>query len=192
MAPPFTYRTVVGTYTAPDGTAVAGSLRFVPSTAIYDLDGNVVVPALPITVVLDAYGDFSVDLLVTDDPLTSPSGWVWRVTELFSPQREWEFQLSTSASSPTAIADLTPVTTVDVTYAYASLATVLALDGRVDAAEATVSAAAAAAASAAADAADSAADAASAAADAADSAADAASAAAIADDLQTYLMMGAM
>ena len=177
MAPPFTYRTVVGTYTAPDGTAVVGDLRFVPSETVTDAAGNVVVPATPITVTLDAYGQFDVDLLVTDDADVNPTGWTWRVTELFSPQREWEFQLPSSAPSPPStvqIADLAPVTATDVTYAYATLATVAALDARVTSAEATVAAAQAAAAA------------------SAVSAANSAASALLADNYTNRLIMGSM
>lgn len=189
MPPPFPYRTVVGTYTSPDGAAVAGDLRFIPSTAVYDAAGNVVVPALPITVALDAYGQFDVDLLVTDDPDVNPSGWTWRLTELFSPQREWEFQIPSTAPSTVNIADLTPVVTTDVTWAYATLATVQSLNARVTDAEATVADAESAAAS-------SASAAAGSAGDSADSASDAAAtlvlATAVYSDLTIQTLMGAL
>jgi hypothetical protein len=182
VAPPITYRTVVGTYEAPDGTPVVGDLRFIPSATVYDAAGNVVVPPLPIKVTLDGSGEFSVDLMVTDDPTTQPTGWVWIVTELFGAQREWRIQLPTAAVSPVPMASLLPVEVVDQSYAYASAADVLALDGRVTAAEATVAAAQSAAA----------ASAASASASSAAAVSSAASAAALAADIQILVAMGAL
>jgi hypothetical protein len=63
--PPLDYKTVTGQYVAPDGSVVAGTLRFIPSETVYDVAGNVIVPASPILVTLDGTGAFSVDLAVT-------------------------------------------------------------------------------------------------------------------------------
>ena len=181
MAPPYTYKTVTGTYKDPDGTNVAGSVRFIPSTTVTDTAGNVVVPPTPQTVVLSS-GAFSLDLLCTDDSNTNPTGWVWQVKELFSGGREWEFALSTAHPSTVDLSDLTPATTVDETYTYATLATVAALDARVTAAEGTVADAEAAAAASAVSASDSA--------DAA--AASASLATTLYNDLRVAVLMGAV
>jgi len=149
VTPPFAYKTVVGTYKAPDGTNVAGSVRFVPSATVYDSSGNVIVPPTPITAVL-ASGALSVSLLVTDDPTTNPTGWVWQVTELFAGGREWEFQLPSASAATVNLADLAPASTVDATWQYVLLAAneawkavveadVTTLTGRVDVVEAAVS-----------------------------------------------------
>lgn len=137
MAPPFTYKDVRGTYLSPDGTAVSGQVRFIPSTTVYDTSGDVVVPPVPVTETLDGSGQFAVDLLVTDDPYTTPTGWVWRVTELFSGGREYEFELPSSSPSVVQITDLTPTTTVQTVYSYATTSEVQALEDRMNSLEAT-------------------------------------------------------
>jgi len=130
--PPFTYKSVVGAYQAPDGDPVAGQVRFQPSTTVLDQAGNVVVPPTPLLVTLDGSGEFSIDLLVTDDPLTSPTGWTWDVKELFAGGRSWSFQLPSAMVPPVQIAILAPATeTPSETYQYATVAQLSALDGRV-------------------------------------------------------------
>lgn len=140
MAPPFAYKTVVGTYKSPDGTNVAGSVRFVPSATVYDSSGNIIVPPTPITATL-ASGALSVLLLVTDDPTTNPTGWTWQVTELFAGGREWEFQLPTASASTVNLADLAPASTVDATWQYVLLAANEAWKAGVEAWQADVEAA---------------------------------------------------
>lgn len=136
--PPIAYKTVTGRYDGPDGTDLAGlSLRFIPSDTVTDASGNVVVPALPITVITDFTGAFSVDLMVTDDPSTNPTGWAWRLSELFPGGREIDFFVPAASPASVDFADLTPATDLDVRYAYTSTATTAALDARVTSLEAT-------------------------------------------------------
>jgi hypothetical protein len=127
--PPITYKTVTGTYMSPDGAAVAGSVRFVPSAAVLDSTGHVVVAATPITAVLAA-GVLSVELACTDVVGTSPTGWVWQVSELFAGGRETTFQLPSAGGVLVYLADLLPPDSVDESYAYASQAAVAAVDAR--------------------------------------------------------------
>ena len=136
MSPPITYKTVVGTYTAPDGTPVAAPLRFIPSKTVYDAAGSVVIPPLPILVSADAFGYFEVELGCTDVAGTTPVGWVWQMTELFPGGREIEFQLPSAGGSTVPLSSLLPVDAVDVTYAYASQASISSLQARVTAIEA--------------------------------------------------------
>lgn len=138
MTPPIPYKTVSGNYVGPDGVPVAGvSLRFIPSATVVDAAGNVVVPALPITVATDGAGHFTVDLAVTDDPDTAPVGWTWRLSELFPGGREVDFLVPSALPPAVDFADLTPATDVDVRYAYATTASVAAVDARVTSLEAT-------------------------------------------------------
>lgn len=134
--PPITYRAVQGTYESPDGSPVAGTLRFVPSATVYDSTGNVVVPPTPLLAVLDGSGAFSINLPCTDATGTSPTGWVWQLSELFAGGREVAFQLPESAPPATDITDLIPVEAVPAVFAYASQGSVAALDARVTALEA--------------------------------------------------------
>lgn len=135
--PPIAYKTVTGTYVGPDGTPVAGvSLRFIPSTTVTDSVGNVVVPPLPIFATTDGAGAFSVNLEVTDAPTSSPTGWFWRLSELFPPNREVEFQVPSSAASTVPLALLTSATFSEPQYSYMTTAQGAALDARMVAAEA--------------------------------------------------------
>ena len=130
--PPIAYKTVTGRYDGPDGTDLAGlSLRFQPSATVVDASGNVVVPALPITVVTDSSGSFSVNLMVTDAAGTSPTGWTWRLSELFTGGREIDFLVPSSSPASVSFASLSPATGEDVRYAYATTAGLAALDARV-------------------------------------------------------------
>jgi hypothetical protein len=132
VTPPIPYKTVSGRYVGPDGTPIVGGpLRFIPSITVVDAGGNVVVPPLPITVLTDGTGAFTVDLAVTDDPDTQPIGWSWRLSELFSPQREVDFFVPSALPGAVDFADLTPATDVDERFAYATTATVAGIEGRV-------------------------------------------------------------
>jgi hypothetical protein len=138
VTPPIPYKTVSGAYVGPDGAPVAGAaLRFIPSATVVDAAGNVVVPPLPITVLTDGAGAFSVQLAVTDDPDTQPVGWTWRLSELFPGGREVDFFVPSALPGAVDFADLSPATDVDVRYAYATTATWATLEGRVTSLEAT-------------------------------------------------------
>ena len=130
--PPFDNRQVIGTYEAPDGSPVAGQVRFQPSTTVLDSAGNVVVPPTPLLVTLNASGAFAIDLLVTDAVGTSPTGWTWDVKELFAGGRSWSFQLPSVTVEPVQIGSLAPaIATPSPTYQYATSAALSVVDGRV-------------------------------------------------------------
>lgn len=65
--------TVTGTLKKPDGTNHSGQVMFVPTHAMYDASGNLVVPVAPIRATLSS-GAFSVSLYANDDPTTTPTG----------------------------------------------------------------------------------------------------------------------
>jgi hypothetical protein len=130
--PPLDYKTVTGQYVAPDGSVVAGTLRFIPSETVYDVAGNVIVPASPILVTLDGTGAFSVDLAVTDSPDTSPTGWVWQLSELIPNGNETTFSVPAASPASVPLTTLTSaVTTTVQSFSYATTATLAALDARV-------------------------------------------------------------
>ena len=131
MTPPIAYKTVQGTYLGPDGSAIAGQIRFVPSVTVHDVTGNIVVAPVPLVETLGASGEFEIALCCTDDPESTPNDWTWQVTELFAGGREYEFQLPTSSPALVNLADLAPVESVEATYAYSPAATVAALTERV-------------------------------------------------------------
>ena len=137
MPPPITYKTVVGTYTAPNGDPVAGSVRFVPLATVLDPSDNEVIPPLPVTEVLDGAGYFEAQLMCTDVAGTAPTGWAWSLDEDFAGGRKgFVFPLPTAGASTVDLADVLPASSVDVTYAYASQASISSLQARVTAIEA--------------------------------------------------------
>jgi hypothetical protein len=128
---------VVGSYLTPDlVTPAEGRLRFVPSAAVYDVTGNIVVAPSPLYAVLDPVdGSFAIDLMVTDDIDANPQDWVWLVTELIPDGREFAIQVPSASPSTVALADLTPVVDVDLRFAYATVASLEAVNARMDALE---------------------------------------------------------
>lgn len=99
--------TLTGRYTLGDLTGrESARLRFTPSTTVVG-DGSIILPA-PVEVVLDTAGEFSVDLVGTDDTDYAPSGWVWTVTEMMPGGRApWSFELTADSD----LADVTVVVT---------------------------------------------------------------------------------
>jgi hypothetical protein len=66
---------------AGDYYAAQGSVTFLISSVVKDAAGNVVFDRIPIRAVLDADGQFTTQLLATDDPALSPEGLTYTVTE---------------------------------------------------------------------------------------------------------------
>ena len=135
MTPPIPYKTLVGKYVGPDGTPVSGQLRFTPSTTIYDSTGNIAVAPFPLFVTLDGTGSFSVQLEVTDNPTTTPTGWVWQMSELIPDGAEVTFQVPSASPSTVSLGMLTPVTASTPQYSFMTTAQGAALDARVTHAE---------------------------------------------------------
>jgi hypothetical protein len=72
---------VTGTYTAPSGQALSGTVTFVPNVPTL---GDTASPAFitgGLVVDLDTNGHFSVTLPCTDNSTLTPTGWLWQVTE---------------------------------------------------------------------------------------------------------------
>jgi hypothetical protein len=133
VSPPIEYRTLVGAYVSPDGTPIQGSniLRFIPSDTVFDSDGNIVVPPQPVYASTDVNGEFEVDLICTDAPNTTPTGWSWTLSELFPGGKEYSFQVPVSSPPVAHIADLAPAIVTQPLYSYATSAALAALDARV-------------------------------------------------------------
>ena len=98
-------RTLMGTWTGPDGTPAAGRVRFVPSARLVDRDGltapelgrRVILPTAIETTLDPDDGFLSVDLLCTDTEGVEPAGWVWEAREVLDgvpprDQRVWRFE----------------------------------------------------------------------------------------------------
>lgn len=78
----WTLVTVQGLYLQLDGTPASGRVTFTPSpTHVVDAASHTIVVGTPIIAVLDGTGAFTVQLPVSDDPDTTPSGWTYKVAE---------------------------------------------------------------------------------------------------------------
>jgi hypothetical protein len=74
---------LTGHYVDPEGNPLQGTLTFTPPVTL-TLPGATTISALPATVKLDQYGQFSVWLIATDNP-GSPTGWTYQVQETLWP-----------------------------------------------------------------------------------------------------------
>ncbi|MFF7130425.1 hypothetical protein ACFZA6_43660, partial [Streptomyces sp. NPDC008240] len=88
-------------YRALDGTIPVGSLRFTPSVARVVSAEHGVIALGSINVTLGASGEFTQTLLATDAEGFEPSGWAYRVDEVFTdtPGRAWNISLPASVPS---------------------------------------------------------------------------------------------
>lgn len=73
--------TLTFAFTRPDGVVPQGEVSAVLSAPLYDTTGTLIAPTVPVTRSLDAAGQVSLPLYVTDDPDLRPSGVSWQVTE---------------------------------------------------------------------------------------------------------------
>lgn len=100
-------RTVINTYTGPNGTTAAtGRVRFRPNTTLTSPGNDSIVPRTYIDATL-VNGAISQALVRCDDPTISPVGWAWEVTEEITgaPVRRYLIQL-VAGSGSVALADL--------------------------------------------------------------------------------------
>lgn len=100
--------TLTGSYVDITGAPVSGSVRFTPQTIIKDTDQNQIIVNSPITATLDANGDFSVILPITDDTDVTPIPFAYYVEEVFSGGRTFYITLPSGTPDPQDIADLAP------------------------------------------------------------------------------------
>ncbi len=75
----FTTVTLTGTFHNQKGEPGAGTLTFTLTRPMQN--GDIVVPAQPVSVGLNGEGKFTVGLLANDDPATVPQGAQYGVTE---------------------------------------------------------------------------------------------------------------
>lgn len=107
-----TTTTLHGLYVEPDatGTPLQGTLSFTPNPAfILYPDENVIVAGTE-TATLDENGEFSIELVSTDNPDSNPSGWVYTVTEKIIGQRQrtYNIVLPYNGGVEVELADITP------------------------------------------------------------------------------------
>lgn len=119
--------TVHGKYTKPDGTPETGSVVFIPTVPALQVPAaNTMVPLTHVAKTLDTNGEFTTQLLATNDPDATPTGWTWAVAERLSTlqrDRTIEVPYTTVGTLELAdVADATPAPAI-VTYALASALT---------------------------------------------------------------------
>ncbi len=121
---------VTGRYIDHNGSPVRGSVTFDTDYYVLDSGQNVVVIEAPITVNLDATGSFAVDLIATDDPDMTPTGWTWKLTPNFTGAFPLEFALPASLAPTTDITVLSPaLPNPDPVYSYVLVSAINAPNG---------------------------------------------------------------
>jgi hypothetical protein len=106
--------TVTGTWAdLSDGGSASGEVDFEPTAVL--VDGTSTPPLImrpePQTAILDATGSISVQLMATDDPDVSPTGWAWRVTERIQGQQTNRIYLINlpAAQTPVDLSTIAPL-----------------------------------------------------------------------------------
>ena len=99
--------TVGGQYVDVAGNPIAGQIKFTPRAILVDTTGDQVIVNRTITVDLDANGEFTETLPVTDDSDISPVDFTYRVEEAFSGGRVYDITLPSTPSTQN-LADKVP------------------------------------------------------------------------------------
>ncbi|MFL6138780.1 MAG: hypothetical protein ACJ74O_13405 [Frankiaceae bacterium] len=101
--------TVTGTYVDSQGAPVQGSVIFTPPVTLTDPAADVIIVPKAITATLDGNGQFSVDLIATDDPDFTPNGWTYQVRESFPAGGGRTYAIALPLAVPAVeISDLAP------------------------------------------------------------------------------------
>lgn len=108
LSPDLSTVTLQGTYVDLQGNAIAGSVRFTPTTIIKDKDQNQIIINAALTDVLDGSGSFSLTIPNTNDPDVVPQPFAYLVEEVFSGGRTFYITIPTGGADPENIADLAP------------------------------------------------------------------------------------
>ena len=108
--------TLTGTYLKPDGSPESGTIKFRTALVTLSSGDNTVISIGPIDVTLDQNGQFSIDLIPTDDPDWFPQGWQYYIYEDLSGRggRRGYFELPYDTASFTIdIADISLIIPVE-------------------------------------------------------------------------------
>jgi hypothetical protein len=107
-------RTVTGAYLSGLGTPAKGRVTFTPTTGVHDTNDALVIEDT-ITVVLDANGEFSLDLPTTDNLLLSPSGWAYEVNVRLYGVKPKKFNITLPAGNGTPVSIINNLSATQVT-----------------------------------------------------------------------------
>lgn len=104
----FNTRDVHGKYTGLDGNPISGSITFICPVLLTDSAEDVFVVPVPLTIELDANGEFTKALPCTDDTDLNPTNWRYTVKETFNQGGGRTFSLEVPQGVGTIeLADLT-------------------------------------------------------------------------------------
>lgn len=104
--------TVTGKYVNFLGTPIAGQVKFITSVMLINADADTHIVPTSVTATLDANGEFSVVLPISDDPDIDPALFTYTVEEAFSGGRTYLVTLLGSLTPSVDITDLRPLDTV--------------------------------------------------------------------------------
>ena len=104
-------RTVFGQYLKSNGLAASGTVVFTPSHRIEDANDATIL-STPISVTLDADGEFSISLPCTDDIDLSPRGWYYTATIRIKGARPYSFRFYLPTGDASSV-DITKLDTVE-------------------------------------------------------------------------------
>jgi hypothetical protein len=140
LTPNLSTVTVGGQYVDVAGNPIAGQIKFTPRAILVDTSGDQVIVNRTITVDLDANGEFTVVLPVTDDADISPVDFTYRVEEAFSGGRVYDITLPSSPATQN-LADKVPAAPAggEEEATYVLLSTFDLLEARVDTIETVTS-----------------------------------------------------
>lgn len=108
LTPDLTTITLTGTYVDIQGTPISGSVTFTPQSIIKDTDQNQIIVNQTLTATLNANGEFSIVLPITDDTDITPQPFAYAVEEVFTGGRSFFITLPVDTPDPQDIADLAP------------------------------------------------------------------------------------
>jgi hypothetical protein len=92
--------TITGRWLHPDGTPRTGSIILTPTPAILTSATHGVLLLGPVVAELDESGAIEVEVLATDDPDVTPSGWTYRVVERWPGVASRAYPLSLPRAAP--------------------------------------------------------------------------------------------
>lgn len=103
--------TITGTYRTPEGAPCRGRLTFTPSSFFVDTEDVLVIAPIKQIASVNALGQFSIDLPISDDVDANPLDFTWKVREElnasgFRSNRTYSIRLSTDMLPAVDIADL--------------------------------------------------------------------------------------
>ena len=136
LTPDLTTITLTGTYVDIQGNPVSGSVRFTPQTIIKDTDQNQIIVNQALTATLNATGEFSIVLPITDDTDVTPQPFAYEVEEIFTGGRTFFITLPVDTPDPQDIADLAPAVTTAEAASFVTQAQYNTLLARYNAADA--------------------------------------------------------